>query len=129
MKKILALAAGLTLAAVVAAANLYPGFFALIGAEVDVSTDAPVIAQAGQTISAQKGGANSGQWVATGTTTGAGTLTFADAAPNARACQFVNETLASRTLSQTNATDGKTVVTVAGTITSGDQFSYNCMAF
>jgi uncharacterized protein YjcR len=101
----------------------------MIGAMVDVSTGAPAIAQTGQTISAQKGGANVGQWIATGATTGAGTLTFPDAVPTGRFCTFSNETTPADVITQTNATDGKTVVTIAGTIVSGNQIAYQCDAF
>lgn len=117
------------LAGLALAATTYPGFLAVVGAQVDLSTDAPVIAQTGQTISAQLGGANAGQWVATGATTGAGTLTFPSAAPNGRYCDFTNRHTAADVITQTDATDGKTVVTIAGTIVSGDKISYSCWAF
>lgn len=111
------------------AANLFPGVQSVLGVLVDVSTDTPVIAQSGQTISGQAGGANTGVWVATGATTGAGTLTFTDAAPNGRVCDFNDETTVADKVTQTTATNGKTVVTIAGTIVSGDQISYSCMAY
>ena len=121
--------AGLVLAAAYNGFNPTTGLDGVRGTFVDNSTDVPVIAQTGQTISAQKGGANAGQWVATGATTGAGTLTFAKAAPNGRACIFSDMTTNADKITQTTATDGTTVVTVAGTIVSGDQINYHCIAF
>lgn len=109
--------------------NPATGLDGIKGTIVDNSTDIPVIAQTGQTISAQVGAANAGKWVATGATTGAGTLTFANAAPNGRTCHFRDRTTPADTLTQSTATDGKTVVTVAGTIVSGDTLDYICVAF
>jgi hypothetical protein len=107
---------------------LYPGFFSIPGQMIDLSTDSPVVAQTGQTISAQVGGANAGRWTATGATTGAGTVTFPTAAPNGRECDFNDLTTVADRITQTTATDGKTVVTIAGTIVSGDVINYQCMA-
>lgn len=117
-------AAGLALAASTG------GFQTLVGAQVDGSgpSGAPVVVQSGQTISAQAGGSNAGRWTATGTTTAAGTLTFPDAAPGGRECDFNDLTTNADKVTQTTATDGKTVVTIAGTIVSGDVISYTCMA-
>lgn len=98
------------------------------GTLVDGSGGAPVIAQSGQTISAQAGGAQDGTWVATGATTGAGTLTFPVAVPTGRYCIFQDITTVADHLVQTTATNGVTVVTVAGTIASGDQTIYHCGA-
>lgn len=105
------------------------GLETMHGTLVDGSASAPTIAQTGQTISAQLGSTNAGTWVATGATTGAGTLTFAVAAPNGRACNFKDLTTPADALNQTSATDGKTVVTVAGTIVSADKFAYVCFAY
>jgi hypothetical protein len=115
----------------VAGAASIGGFLTIVGAQVDASGlngGTPVVVQAGQTISAQAGGANAGRWTATGTTTAAGTLTFTDAAPNGRECDFNDLTTVADRVTQTAATDGKTVVTIAGTIVSGDVINYQCMA-
>jgi len=121
--------AGLGLAASYNGFNPSTGLEGVKGTLTDNSLDIPVIAQTGQTISAQKGSANAGQWVATGATTGAGTLTFVNAAPNGRVCLFSDETTNADKITQTTATDGKTVVTIAGTIVSGDQINYQCFGF
>lgn len=122
--------AGLALTGLaVAASTAFPGFQAVIGALVDLSTDQPTIAMTGQTISAQLGGSNWGSFVATGATTGASTLTFANAAPNGRACGIKDLTTPADSVNQTNATDGKTVVTFSGTVVSGDKFTYVCHAY
>lgn len=115
--------------AIAAAPSVYTGFSTLRGAEVDISTDSPTIAMTGQTISAQKGGANTGSFVATGATTGASTLTFTDAMPSGRLCGMKDVTTTADTLAQTAATDGKTVVTFSGTIVSGDKIFYECHGF
>lgn len=125
----LATAAGLAGAAVYNGFNPATGLDGVRGVLVDNSADVPVIAQTGQTISGQLGAANSGQWVATGATTGAGTLTFLDAAPNGRTCIFMDATTPADKLTQSTATNGKTVVTVAGTIVSGDTLLYHCFAY
>lgn len=125
-----ALAASLAFAAVT-----YFGFDPSTGLEAthgvltDGSTTVLTIAQTGQTITAQKGGNNTGFWTATGATTGAGTLTFAVKAPTGRFCQFKDVTTPADSLVQTGATDGTTIVTVAGTIVSGDVIGYQCGAF
>ncbi len=123
--------AGLVGVAGLAGAASVSGIQSIIGSQVDVSTGAPVVAQTGETISAQVGGGNFGKWTATGTTTGAGTLTFPDAVVNGRVCVFrnISHPGATNAIDQTAATDGKTVVTIAGTIVSGDVIGYNCGAF
>lgn len=130
-----AFAAALVCSAGVALAAAYNGFNPSTGLEglkgtlVDNSLDVPLIAQSGQTISAQKGSANTGQWLATGATTGAGTLTFVNAAPTGRECIFRDMSTPADLVTQTTATDGKTVVTIAGTIVSTDVIQYHCIAF
>lgn len=100
------------------------------GVEVDGSAGVSTvtIVQAGQTISGQVGGANAGSWVATGATTAAGTLTFSVAVPTQRVCSFVDNTTRADLVGQTTAVS-KTVVTISGTIVSGDQISYQCEAY
>lgn len=120
---------GLSIAATYYGWNPATGLETSHGTQVDGSLDVPVIAQTGQTISGQKGGANAGEWIATGATTGAGTLTFLNAAPNGRYCTFTDKTTNADTLAQTTATTGVTVVTVAGTIVSGDHIAYQCEAY
>jgi hypothetical protein len=132
------LVAGLVLAAALpalAAATYYYGWNpstnleTLHGVDVDGSAGLnPVVVQSGQTISGQVGNANVGAWVATGTTTAAGTLTFPTAVPTMRICSFVDETTPADKVTQTTAVS-TTVVTIAGTIVSGDTISYTCEAF
>lgn len=119
--------AGLAGLAYAAGVN-YPGFLSIAGVQVDLSTDTPVLAITGGS-TGQLGGGNTGLYVNTATTA-AGTLTFPAAAPNGRVCDFNDETnVATAIVRQTSATDGKTVVTVAGTVTAGDKISWSCMAF
>lgn len=131
----LATVLGFAVLGLAASGSGYNGFNPLTGLEgvrgtlIDNALDIPTIAQTGQTISAQKGSANAGQWTATGATTGAGTLTFVNAATNGRACLFSDLTTNADKITQTTATDGKTVVTIAGTIVSGDVINYQCFAY
>lgn len=140
-KKIAAVLAGLTIAAGFAFAaatynfgyNSAPGggTETFHGAFVDGSAATyalPTIVQAGQTISAQVGGQNAGAWVATGTTTAAGTLTFPVAVPTNRTCVFTDITTLADTVKQTTAVS-TTVVTIAGTIVSGDTITYLCNSY
>lgn len=119
----LAGAAGLALAAGVN----FPGFQAITGTMVDVSTDSPTIAITGGQ-SAVAGGSNTGVYVNTATTA-AGTLTFVGAAPGGRVCDFNDETTVTNKVTQGAATDGKTVVTVVGTVGAADKISWSCVAY
>jgi len=132
--RVAALSVGLAVTALVAAAA-FPGFEAIKGTMVDVSTDAPVITATGQTISGQLGGANSGWFVATGTTTGAFTFTWPLASSGVHhRCGIRDITttadsvvLATITVGAQNVTADTTTFT--GTIVSGDKLVYDCTAF
>lgn len=128
MKKyVVGFLAGLVLVAGLAGAASISGVQALVGALVDVSSGTPVLAITGGT-SAQKGGSNAGQYLNTATTA-AGTLTFPDAVNGGRVCDFNDETTPADKVTQGNATDGKTVVTVVGTVSAGDLISYQCTGY
>ena len=103
------------------------GLDGTLGQRVDLSSNAPVIVLSGQTISAQKGGANDGVFVATGTTTGAFVFTFPQAVPNGFICTVLDLTTTTDFVREASYTT-KTV-TFAGTIVSGDLLGYRCGAF
>lgn len=105
----------------------FVGFFALPGQMVDAGTNPPVLAITGGS-SAQSGGGNTGVYVNTATT-GAGTLTFAEAMPGGRVCDFNDETTVADKVTQGVATDGKTVVTVVGTVAAGDKIGWSCIGY
>lgn len=114
--------AGLAVAAV-----SYPGYFTVLGVQVDLSTDAPVLAITGGS-TAQVGGGNTGVYVNTATTA-AGTMTFADATPNGRVCDFNDETTPADKVTQGSATSGATVVTIVGTVSAADKIGWSCMGY
>lgn len=103
----------------------FGGFFAVPGVMVDAGTNPPVLAITGGA-TAQIGGGNAGLYTNTATTA-AGTLTFPDAMPQARICDFNDETTVTNKVTQGVATDGKTVVTVVGTVGAGDRISWSCI--
>jgi hypothetical protein len=107
--------------------NPLTGINGLPGQFVDLSLNKPVITAAGQTISAQVGGAVAGAFVATGTTTGAFTFTYPQPVLTGFACSLVDITTTADSSKEVAYTT--TTVTFAGTIVSGDLLVYECVAF
>lgn len=97
------------------------------GPHGEPASTAPVVTATSQTISAQNGTANVGQFVATGATTGAFTFTFASAAPNGWFCIAFDNTTSTDFVKWASATPTTAVFT--GTIVSGDKISYVCEAY
>jgi hypothetical protein len=106
--------------------SLFPGFWSLIGASVDVSTDAPVATGSGDTFASYVGGANTGTFIVTGTA-GAITLTFPDAMPNGRVCVLKDITTPADSPAQSAFTTTTAVFT--GTVVTGDKLAYDCRGF